>query len=42
VSPHQVILDADIDHFGHLDAGRALMSATANYPEEPPSDDDSA
>jgi hypothetical protein len=42
VSPHQVILDADIDHFGHPDAGHALMSAVANYPEEPPSADDSA
>jgi hypothetical protein len=42
VSPHQVILDANIDHFGHPDAGHTLMSADANYPEEPPSDDDSA
>jgi hypothetical protein len=42
VSPHQVILDADIDHFSHPDAGHALMSDAANYPEEPPSDDDSA
>jgi hypothetical protein len=42
VNPHQVILDAGIDHFGHPDAGRALMSAAANYPEEPPSDADSA
>jgi hypothetical protein len=42
VSPHQVILDADINHFGHPDAGRALMSAAANYPEEPPTDDDFA
>ena len=32
VSPHQVILDA----------GPALMQAAAKYPEEPPSDDDSA
>jgi hypothetical protein len=42
VSPHKVILDADIDHFGHPDAGHALMSAAANYPEEAPSADDSA
>jgi hypothetical protein len=42
VSPHQVLLDADIDHFGHPDAGPALMQAAAKYPEEPPSDDDSA
>jgi hypothetical protein len=42
VSPHQVILDADIDHFGHPDTGHALMRAAANYPKEPPSDDDSA
>jgi hypothetical protein len=40
--PHQVILDADIDHFGHPDAGHALMSAAANYPEDPPSADVSA
>jgi hypothetical protein len=42
VSPHQVILDADIDCFNHPDAGRALMQAAAKFPEEPPSDDDSA
>jgi hypothetical protein len=42
VSPHQVILDADIDHFGHPDVGHALMSGSANYPEEPPSAHDSA
>jgi hypothetical protein len=42
VSPHQVLLDADIDCFSHRDAGPALMSAAANYPEEPPSADDSA
>jgi hypothetical protein len=42
VSPHQVILDADIDDFSHPDAGHALMRAAANYPEEPPSADDSA
>jgi hypothetical protein len=42
VSPHQVILDADIDCFSHPDAGRALMQAAAKFPEEPPSDDDSA
>ena len=42
MSPHQVILDADIDHFGHPDAGHALMRAAAKYPEEPLSDDDSA
>jgi hypothetical protein len=42
VSPHQVILDADIDGFSHPDAGPALMQAAAKYPEEPPSDDDSA
>ena len=40
--PHQVILDADIDHFGHPDAGHALMRAAANYPEESPSNNDSA
>ena len=40
VSPHQVLLDADIDHFGHPDAGPALMRAAAKFPEEPPSDED--
>jgi hypothetical protein len=46
VSPHQVLLDADIDCFSHPDAGPALMHASVKYPEcppeEPPSDDDSA
>ena len=42
VSPHQVILDADIDHFGHPDAGPALMHAAVKFPAEPPSDNDSA
>ena len=42
VIPHQVILDDNIDSFCHPDAGNALMRAAANYPEEPPSDDDSA
>jgi hypothetical protein len=46
VSPHQVLLDADIDCFSHPDAGPALMHAAVKYPEcpheEPPSDDDSA
>ena len=42
VIPHQVILDTDIDHFGHPDAGHALMIAAANYPAKPPSDGDSA
>jgi hypothetical protein len=42
VSPHQVILDGDIDHFGHPDDGHAFMRAAANYPKEPPSDEDSA
>ena len=39
---HQVILDADIDHFGHPDAGPALMHAAVKFPAEPPSDNDSA
>jgi hypothetical protein len=34
VSPHQVILDADIDGFSHPDSGPALMQAAAKYPEE--------
>jgi hypothetical protein len=42
VSPHQVLLDADIDHFGHPEAGPALMRAAAKFPEEPPSDEDNA
>jgi hypothetical protein len=42
VSPHQVILDSDIDGFSHPDAGPALMQDAAKYPEEAPSDDDSA
>jgi hypothetical protein len=42
VSPHQVILDADIDHFGHPGAGPALMHAAVKFPAEPPSDNDSA
>jgi hypothetical protein len=40
VSPHQIILDTDIDHFGQPDAGHALTSAAANYPDEPSTDDD--
>jgi hypothetical protein len=42
VSPHQVILDADIDDFSHPEAVHALMRTPAKYPEEAPSDDDSA
>ena len=42
VSPHQVILDADIDYFGHPDAGNARMRAAAKYPEDSHSDNDSA
>ena len=42
MSPHQVILDANIDSFCHPDSGNALIRAAANYPEDPPSDDDSA
>ena len=42
MTPHQFILDADIDQFGHPDAGHALMRDAANYPEEHPSDGDSA
>jgi hypothetical protein len=40
VSPHQVLLDADIDHFSHPKAGPALMIAAAKFPEETPSDAD--
>ena len=39
---NQVILDTDIDCFNHPDTGPALMQAAAKYPENPPSDDDSA
>jgi hypothetical protein len=39
VSPHQVLPDADIDSFGHPDAGHALARAAADYPDEIPSDD---
>ena len=42
VSPHQVLLDAYIDSFRHPDAGHALARAAADYPDEVPSDDDSA
>ena len=42
VSPHQVILDTDIDSFCHPDAGNTLMRAAAKYPEESPSNNDSA
>jgi hypothetical protein len=42
VSPHPVLLDADIDCFNHPDAGPALMRAAAKYPEDPPSDTNSA
>ena len=33
-SPHQVLLDADIDHFGHPEAGPALK-ASARKKKEP-------
>jgi hypothetical protein len=33
---------AYIDTFSHPDAGHALMRDVAKYPEDPPSDDDSA
>jgi hypothetical protein len=36
VSPHQVLLDADIDSFRHPDAGHALARAAANYPTRTP------
>jgi hypothetical protein len=42
MSPHQVILDANIDSFCHPDSGNALIRVADNYPEDPPSDDDSA
>ena len=42
VSPHQVLLDADIDDFSHPEAGEILMRAASKYPEQPPSDDDNA
>jgi hypothetical protein len=42
VSPLKVLLDADIDSFCHPDVGHALARAVANFPEEVPSDDDSA
>jgi hypothetical protein len=38
-SPHQVLLDADIDSFRHPDAGHALARAAADYPEDPSTDD---
>ena len=40
VSPHQVLLDTDIDHFSHHEAGPALMVAADKFPEDPPSDAD--
>jgi hypothetical protein len=42
VRPHQVILDTNINHFGLPDDGHALIIIAANYPEEPPSDNNSA
>jgi hypothetical protein len=42
VNPHQVLLDTDVDSFCHPDAGPALARAVANFPEDVPSDDDSA
>jgi hypothetical protein len=38
----QVLLDTDVDSFCHPDAGPALARAAANFPEDVPSDDDSA
>jgi hypothetical protein len=40
ISPHQVLLDADIDQFSHPDAGPALMSAAGQFLPEPSSDAD--
>jgi hypothetical protein len=40
ISPHQVLLDSDIDHFSHPDAGPALMSAAGQFLPEPSSDAD--
>jgi hypothetical protein len=43
ISPHQVLLDADIDDFRHPEAGPAIMSAACQFLPEPSSDaDDSA
>ena len=36
VSPHQVLLDADIDDFSHPEAGEILMRAASNTPNNPP------
>jgi hypothetical protein len=35
VSPHQVLLDADIDSFRHPDAGHALARAATTTQREP-------
>jgi hypothetical protein len=40
ISPHQVILDADIDHLSHPEAGPALMSRASQFLPEPFSDAD--
>jgi hypothetical protein len=40
ISPHQVILDSNIDRFSHPDAGPALMSAAGQFLPEPSSDAD--
>jgi len=40
ISPHQVLLDSDIDHFSHPDAGPDLMSAAGQFLPEPSSDAD--
>jgi hypothetical protein len=40
ISPHQVLLDSDIDHFSHPEAGPAIMSAAGQFLPEPSSDAD--
>jgi hypothetical protein len=42
VITHQVLLDTDIDNFCHPDSGHTLPCDAVNYPEEVPSDNDSA
>jgi hypothetical protein len=40
ISPHQVLLDADIDQFSHPEAGAAIMAAAGQFLPEPSSDAD--
>jgi len=40
ISPHQVLLDADIDQFSHPEAGPAIMAAAGQFLPEPSSDAD--